>query len=568
MVVVAARRTFSIVERCWNNNKNKATTLESSNNNNNNNWKLLVTESRLRVSRMLASIGSPLLKLLLLLEEPHSIRDNSVVLPWNNSSSSSSTTTTSVHSMIRTVEEFVQTMVDWIQTVDRVMLILRCSSSVRLGLGGITIDSPCVARVERASLARMVRHFRSKQTCSSVMMGATTTAAATTAATVSLAVIRQRLHQVMRIQNNLLRSIIHPAVMESMEEPSVGSRNDDNDEEEEVLTLSLLQSMRRESAELVSSAADTLYSAGVTEAQQQQQQQQQIQKLLQTTREACEYFESFLECRQRQQRRHNVGSHAAIGSDIQAIHQQLVDLQSLVTSCHGVLCSCCENESSSALVEEQQFQQLWSEFGKRFSLLHGMVENVDSRLVNQNASNGEIGNNVMNGQNEDLDKNALASSSATEVGEYTSGDLSGSKRSKTESRSVDGLHDNTKVLVYTGKGAGSTNRVRRAVEKSDPTRTLLAEPPERNPQTESLLMEELTKHLSDLPPLVEKVVARTTDTVPSGEEAGEDNACESKPNEPSETRQGALCPSGETAVAFLTELSDAIHASQLGNDAL
>jgi hypothetical protein len=221
-------------------------------------------------------------------------------------------------------------------------------------------------------MARCRRRFSKT---SSSMMGA---------AAVSLATIRKRLYQAMRDQNHLLLSIIHPVLTES-------SESNNNEEEEEVLTLSLLHSLRRESTELVLSAADSPYSAGATEAQQQEK----IQRLLQTTREACEYFESLLECRQQQGQDNcddnDDGLHA-IGSDVQAIHQQLVGLQSLVTSFHGVL-YCCGNESSSTAFDgEQQFQQLWSEFNKRFSMLHDTVENVDKLLVNQNASSGGIEN--------------------------------------------------------------------------------------------------------------------------------------------------------------------------------
>ena len=371
--------------------------------------KRTTAESRLCISKLLGSIGSPML-----------LSSTTSVIPKSRD-------------LLCLAEQMSKAHVEWIKTFDQVVQVLQRTTSLRLG-----INSQSVGRVERASLGRLARRKKNdvgRQNNSSVE------------APVTLLTLRKRLFESMHHYNITLMSA---AGLSERAYETTSSLNG-------VVTLSLLQSMRCEAMDLASSVLDSFYTTVQDTLLLQKQILLGMESSKQAASEACCYFSSFLQS-STPAASDQLGPYN-IEKEIGRMKEELGFLLSTLNGCSAMLS--CDDEST---FDEQEFLIYWKEFRELLDKLQSFAKCVDNDL-------GQANGNFVEKENKSLPNNPEGCGQSTikvPEGEEYAVDSPASDNGTSEQFQV--VQD--RVLVYAGKGSNSI-QARTAVPRPSRTESEL-----------------------------------------------------------------------------------------------
>jgi len=407
------------------------------------------------------------------------------------------------------LERVTASYVEWINTVDQVLTFLQQTGGIKLGLGP---GSQCVTRMERALIGKCLRegrhHYLSKQ--------------------LSLPAIRDHLFQSMDDLNYALLCIIESN--DGFYRESVIS--------DTVVSIALLRSMRREAVDLISLALDScLTRHGFLE-----DQFHQICSLHSNTLEACAYFSSWLQFGMEQTELiEKTENEQGMSLQLLSMNKVLESLRSALMGCHEAL----NGDSRSG--NKDEFKTYWDEVRSALGSANAIADVVECQWMERSSTSD------LNLKSNDTEPSS-GCIRKSDVGEFTNDQNVAPVLNLTDE---DSQRNSSKVLIYTGRGtymAVSETRAeeRRPHDQGEECRTFI-----RN--TESMLMHELKKHLSTLPPAEELPVIVSEDDGVEDDDTEIDVNCDKhidKREEP--CVDFSIHKSDKQAMFFLTELLNAI----------
>lgn len=443
---------------------------------------------RQRLSIMLGSIGAPLL-------ETHD---------------ESSPVTTQQAAKL---EEMMEAYVDWIQTVDEILVHLRRATGFQLGLG---FQSKAILRVERATLGRVAKIGGSPRS-------------------MSLATVRERLFRAIQMHNHMLLSIM---------EQDYNDRRGELCGSEIVLSLSTLQLTRKESVYLLSEVIDYLLLSTFSE-----DLIGQVDALTRLSKECLSYFQPWLAYGKLKDHVTSLDS-----NDVRKMQCGLEHLHSQVDGLRSALFACQETLYREKTANSLGCQASWEEA----KLILGNLSK-ETVVIEQLLGFAEGSSEAEGQDSSDPPVHSTRLSQLPEAGEYAA---DGATKMELTEKKRDDLQARSRILVYAGEG--SVHPKHRDATKGQPSNDPEAIVPTISVATEYQLLQELQRRLRTLPSMEEFVVtssacepdasdvnAKTTvieETEPSVTELKDDSAIDT-----------FILPSRKTGtVSFLAELTKAL----------